>query len=205
MIYYPHKEVYTLDERIRKLRRYFDLTQQEFAEKVGTTRNNIAGYETGKRLPSVAVVSAICDKCNVNEQWLRTGEGTMFAPEIEDALGVFIRERNLTSTDRILIEKFVSLSTKARQAVVSYVLGIADALWEECKESVQQRTGQGTSEQERTQEDIGGQEQVQPDIEAQARTEAEEFYRQRLLEKSQTVASSALPSDIGDDAKSEMA
>lgn len=141
-----------MDERIRKLRRYFDLTQQEFAEKVGTTRNNIAGYETGKRLPSMAVVSAICDKCNVNEQWLRTGEGAMFAPEIEDALGAFIRERNLTSTDRILIEKFVSLSAKSRLAVVQYVIGIADALWEECKASVQQRAepdtnGQGQAHQ----------------------------------------------------------
>lgn len=143
-----------MDERIRKLRRYFDLTQQEFADKVGTTRNNIAGYETGKRLPSVAVVSAICDKCNVNEQWLRTGEGAMFAPEIEDALGAFIRERNLTSTDRILIEKFVSLNIKSRLAVVQYVMDIADALWEECKASVQRRTEPDTSGQERTEMDI---------------------------------------------------
>lgn len=63
----------------------------------------------------------------------------MFAPEANDALGIFIRERNLTSTDRILIEKFVSLSVKERWEVVKYVLDIADALWEECKASVQQR------------------------------------------------------------------
>lgn len=60
----------------------------------------------------------------------------MFAPDAKDALSAFIRERNLTPTDRILIEKFVSLSLKSRLAVVQYVLGIADALWEECRPSV---------------------------------------------------------------------
>lgn len=180
-----------MDERIRKLRRYFDLTQQEFAEKVGTTRYNIAGYETGKRQPSVAVISAICDKCNVNELWLRTGEGAMFAPEAKDALGAFIRERNLTSTDRILIEKFVSLSMKSRLAVVQYVLGIADALWEECKASVQRRTEPDTVGQERDWEAL------KQEADAVAAAVREQFF----MEKKAEDTSSASPSDIGDTEK----
>lgn len=131
-----------MNERIKKLRRYLDLTQQEFAEKIGTHRNNIAGYETGRRLPSEAVISLICKTFNVSDTWLRTGKGGMFAPEINDTLGAFIRERNLTTTDRILIEKFVSLSVKARWEVVNFVLSIADALWEEC--SVSAREGMGS-------------------------------------------------------------
>lgn len=173
-----------MDERIRKLRRYFDLTQQEFAEKVGTTRYNIAGYETGKRQPSVAVISAICDKCNVNELWLRTGEGAMFAPEAKDALGAFIRERNLTSTDRILIEKFVSLSMKSRLAVVQYVLGIADALWEECKSL---------------------QPQSDDNIKQEAVAIAAEVHDQVILEKKAEAESSVSPSDTGGTAGEKMA
>lgn len=127
-----------MNERIKKLRRYFDLTQREFAEKIGTHRNNIAGYETGKRLPSESVISSICRTFNVSDTWLRTGDGGMFDPEANDALGAFIRERNLTTTDRILIEKFVSLSVKSRWEVVKFVLGIADALWEECSVSAKE-------------------------------------------------------------------
>lgn len=67
-----------MEERIRKLRRSLDLTQQEFADKLGVARNNIAGYEIGRRSPSDAVVSLICAKFSVNEEWLRTGEGEMF-------------------------------------------------------------------------------------------------------------------------------
>ena len=69
-----------LNERLKKLRKTLDLTQQEFADKVGTPRVNIGGYETGRRKPSDAVISLICKtnfppKGKVNENWLRTGEG----------------------------------------------------------------------------------------------------------------------------------
>ena len=67
-----------MNERLKKLRKELDMTQQEFADKLGTARNNIAGYETGKRNPSNAVISLICREFNINEKWLRTGEGEMF-------------------------------------------------------------------------------------------------------------------------------
>ena len=60
------------------MRKILDLTQQDFADRLGTTRNNIAGYEIGRRSPSVAVISLICREFNVSEAWLRTGEGEMF-------------------------------------------------------------------------------------------------------------------------------
>lgn len=64
-----------MKERIRKLRRTLDLTQQEFADKIGMKRNTIANYETGRNEPSASVISLICREFNVNEVWLRTGEG----------------------------------------------------------------------------------------------------------------------------------
>lgn len=68
-----------MNERIRNLRRELDLTQQEFADKIGIKRNTIAMYETGRNAPIDAVVSLICKTFNVNEKWLRDGEGEMFA------------------------------------------------------------------------------------------------------------------------------
>ena len=76
-----------MNDRIKKLRKELDLTQQEFADRLGTARNNIAGYETGKRSPSDAVISLICTKFNVNESWLRDGTGEMFVEmDVEDRL-----------------------------------------------------------------------------------------------------------------------
>lgn len=67
-----------MDERIKMLRKNKKLTQQEFANKIGTSRANVAGYETGTRVPSNAVISLICKEFCVNEEWLRNGTGEMF-------------------------------------------------------------------------------------------------------------------------------
>lgn len=67
-----------MKERIRKLRRSLDLTQQEFADRIGMKRNTVANYETGRNDPSASVISLICREFNVNEEWLRTGEGNIF-------------------------------------------------------------------------------------------------------------------------------
>lgn len=67
-----------MNERLKKLRKTLDLTQQEFADKIGIKRNSLANYETGRNTPIDAIVVSICREFNVNEEWLRTGKGEMF-------------------------------------------------------------------------------------------------------------------------------
>lgn len=67
-----------MNERIKMVREYYRLTQDEFGKRIGSARNTIANYESGNRSPSNSVVLSICREFNVNEGWLRTGEGEMF-------------------------------------------------------------------------------------------------------------------------------
>lgn len=67
-----------MDERLKQLRKELGLTQQEFSDKIGIKRNTFAQYENGRNEPIDAVVRLICSTYNVNEEWLRTGSGTMF-------------------------------------------------------------------------------------------------------------------------------
>lgn len=55
-------------------------TQDDFATFLGISKSNLSSYEAGRRTPSDAVIQLICQKCNVNEEWLRTGTGEMFQP-----------------------------------------------------------------------------------------------------------------------------
>lgn len=64
-----------MNERIKALRKRLGLTQQAFADRLKIARGNIGAYEIGKNAPSDAVISLICKEFNVNEIWLRTGEG----------------------------------------------------------------------------------------------------------------------------------
>lgn len=86
-----------MKDRIKKIRKELDLTQQGFAEKIGTTANVLTNYETGRRNPSASVINNICKTFDVNETWLRTGEGEMFVQRtrnqvITDFLGDLIIE-----------------------------------------------------------------------------------------------------------------
>lgn len=78
-----------MNERIKELRKSLGLTQLEFGEQVGVKANTIGNYEIGLRTPSDAVIRAICREFNVNENWLRTGDGEMFNPQ-DEKLAAFI-------------------------------------------------------------------------------------------------------------------
>lgn len=166
-----------MNERIKKLRKALDLTQQEFATKIGSTQNVLANYESGRRNPSSSVINNICKTFNANETWLRSGKGEMFVPRPTDALETFIRERNLSTSDRILIEKFAALDADRRHAVVEYVLSVADEIMKEdtapvvISKTETTTPAQDTPGQERTVADTNGQEQM--DAEKKSRIAAE--------------------------------
>lgn len=67
-----------MNERLKKLRKTLDLTQQTFSDKLGVKRNTVAQWEIGRNEPSDAIILSICREFNVNEEWLRTGKGEMF-------------------------------------------------------------------------------------------------------------------------------
>lgn len=117
-----------MNERIKKLRKALDLTQQEFADRIGVKRNTIATYEIGRNIPLDAVISSICREFNVSEEWLRTGVGEMFVPREEDALSELVRQRGLSFSDRVLMEKFLELKPESRQAVIDYMEKVVAAL-----------------------------------------------------------------------------
>lgn len=71
--------MFNINIRLKKLRKEFCLTQQEFADRIDISRGNIASYEVGKNAPSNAVISLICREFNVNKNWLQTGNGDMFS------------------------------------------------------------------------------------------------------------------------------
>lgn len=161
-----------MNERIKKLRKVLDLTQQEFADKLSIKRNTVATYETGKSNPSDAAVILICRVFNVSETWLRTGEGEMFIAREEDPLSELVRQRGLTFSDRVLVEKFLDLKPESRQAVIDYMEKVVAALSQSQPEA-----------------------EPEEDPEADIERQVEDFRRRLILEKKQ--ADGPFPSSGG--------
>ena len=119
-----------MKDRLRKLRRTLDLTQTEFASKIGTTQNVIANYEAGRRNPSGAVINNICKTFSVNEEWLRTGNGVMFVERDEsEEIAAMVNEIMADKPDdfrRRFIAALSRLDMNAWKAIESFALSIVE-------------------------------------------------------------------------------
>ncbi len=102
-----------MKERLRQLRKALDITQQEFADRIGIKRNSYANYETGRNTPIDAIILSICREFNVNETWLRTGEGEMFEELTE-------QQKILKYTALLLKDKDSAIANAIQTLIVTY-------------------------------------------------------------------------------------
>lgn len=68
----------THGERVKEIRKHLDLTLEKFGEKLGVGKTAISNIENGNRNLTEQMIKAIGREFDVNEYWLRTGEGEMF-------------------------------------------------------------------------------------------------------------------------------
>lgn len=77
-------------ERIKLLRtEQLHMTQTEFGEALGVKRdviNNIENNRLKNPEKQEPIYRLMCEKFNVSEEWLRTGEGEMFLPLTKNQL-----------------------------------------------------------------------------------------------------------------------
>ena len=74
-----------MKDRIKAIRKHYGLNQTDFGARLGVKQTTVAGWESSSRTPLEPIISLICREFDVNEQWLRTGEGEMFRPKDRDA------------------------------------------------------------------------------------------------------------------------
>ena len=75
-----------VNERIKELRKKLGLTLEKFGDRLGVGKTAINKLEKGENNVTDQMFKSICREFNVNEKWLRTGEGEMFQiPDDEDA------------------------------------------------------------------------------------------------------------------------
>lgn len=68
----------SINERLIEIRKSLNMLQKDFAHSLGMAQTSLSTIETGNSPVRETLIVALCSKFNVNEQWLRTGEGEMF-------------------------------------------------------------------------------------------------------------------------------
>ncbi|WP_236876793.1 helix-turn-helix domain-containing protein, partial [Clostridioides difficile] len=95
-------------ENIKKLRKELNLTQGEFAKKLDVTNGLISKIEKGQNATD-RFINQVCTEFNVNESWLKTGQGKLFK-EVEDFELTKMIEKLFSDDDNFLKNVFLTFA-----------------------------------------------------------------------------------------------
>jgi transcriptional regulator with XRE-family HTH domain len=91
-----------INVRIREIRSALGLSQSKFSSIVALSSGYIARVETGHIAVNDRLIKLVCSSFNINESWLRYGEGEMFL----EAMPEDKRFKNLVALVRGLPPKY---------------------------------------------------------------------------------------------------
>lgn len=102
----------TENERVKELRKKLGLTLDKFGKRIGITKGALSQLESGRTNPSDQTRRSICREFGVSENWLRTGEGDMFAQRAEaEDLAATVNRLLTGESDEFKRRLIIALST----------------------------------------------------------------------------------------------
>lgn len=119
-----------MNERLKELRKKCGLSQDEFGKRIGIGKTSISKLETGENNPSDQTILLICKEFNVNEKWLRTGDGEMFfkpkSIELVAKAGKLLGEKD--PTFEAFVETYSKLNPSNRKVILDFGLDFLKSL-----------------------------------------------------------------------------
>ena len=110
-----------MNNRVKEIRTTLGLTGEKFAENLGVKHPAIYRIENGTTNLTDQMIKSICLAYNVNEDWLRTGEGNMFIETKDSFLDSISKQFNLEELDVKILESYIDLPPEKRQVIKDYL------------------------------------------------------------------------------------
>lgn len=119
-----------MEERLKQLRKVLGgdkaLSQAKFAKILGLSQSTIGDIESGRAKLTPRNISIICEKFNVNPDWLNEGKGEIFMPAPKKTfLDLLAEEKGLNAREKALIQSIIDLPADVRGAVIDWALDLA--------------------------------------------------------------------------------
>lgn len=128
--------MYVLNERIRELISALGIKKTTFADRINVSQAFVSQLCAGTSQPSDRTIADICREFNVNEDWLRTGEGDMFLKRSRDEeLAAFFGD--ITSGEPDFRRRLVTALSRLSLDEWQMLEKVADRLLEETKKADQ--------------------------------------------------------------------
>lgn len=114
-----------MNERVKELRKALGLSGEKFGENIGLNRAAISKIENNAVGVSESNVKLICLTYNVNEDWLRTGQGSMFNETKNEFLEELKRLHNLSDFQVELVKTYLELPDKDKDSIDKFIASCA--------------------------------------------------------------------------------
>ena len=119
-----------MKNRIKKIRSDMNLSQEDFGKKIKIVRSSVAKLESGENNPSEQTIALICREFNVNEEWLRTGNGEPYTPK-EDRFSSYLS--SIANGNDYLIRDFIEVYMELENQYRDALKVIAEKMYEKRK------------------------------------------------------------------------
>ena len=113
-----------MNERIRILRENAGLSRAAFGQKIGVSGDVINNLERGRVEIKEPMIKLICSEFSVNENWLRTGIGDMFAATPSSTMEQLRKEFDLDDFSYNLVYQYLKLGSDQRQSVRDFFYNV---------------------------------------------------------------------------------
>lgn len=116
----------TINERIAQCIASIGITKTAFAQKINLSQPHMSKIALGRSAPTDRTIADICREFNVNEMWLKTGEGEMFNKPPETLADKLAKEYGLDELGRQILSAYLNLDENDRLAVGRLIQRIVD-------------------------------------------------------------------------------
>lgn len=115
-----------MNERLKKIRKSFNLNQEDFGKKLGISGAAISRLEKGARNFTDQMVLSICREFNVDYAWFTQGgsDEVVFADIPETALDELAEDYDLDELDKKIISEYLKLDSEQRTVLKNYIKNI---------------------------------------------------------------------------------
>ena len=113
-------------ERLRYLREHLDLTTRVFGAAINMSGGAITNMEKGQRNITDRTIRDICREFNINENWLRTGEGEIFAQPKAFDLDSFLEKQEVSESELRFFRRYFEMDKETRHQLIDNLAVLFD-------------------------------------------------------------------------------
>ena len=110
----------TIGQRLKNIRLALHLKQAEFGQRIGLSQPTIGQYEKETRPITERVISQLVAEYNINEEYLRHGNGAMFCHQPTDLVTELAAKLQLTSQEQQLLLAYSTFPVDKRENFLDF-------------------------------------------------------------------------------------